>query len=280
MSYDQILFEVSENVATITLNRPDRLNAFTPTMFAELRDALNKVEAEDNLRLSIVTGAGRCFCAGMDMALGASTFDQTQLAETAAPTQDTGLITIAMEFYFGLKKPVIVAINGAAVGVGVTMILPFDIRIAAESARLALAFNRRGVLPELASPWLLPRMIGISKAAELMYTGRMLSAQESLEYGLVSKVVPDDQLMSAARELADEIIVNCAPVSTSLTKQMLWQFLLETDVHKAEAINNRYFAWSGMQPDAREGVVSFLEKRPPEWSMKVPADLPEFFPLQ
>ena len=279
MSYDQILFEASDNVATITLNRPDRLNAFTPTMFAELRDALNKVEADDNLRVSILTGAGRCFCAGMDMALGASTFDQSQVAQTSAPTQDTDF-TAAMEFYFGLNKPVIVAVNGAAVGVGVTMILPFDIRIAAESARLALAFNRRGVLPELASPWLLPRMIGISKAAELMYTGRMLSAQESLEYGLVSKVVPDDQLMSAARELADEIIVNCAPASTALTKHMLWQFLLEPDVRKAEAINNRYFAWSGMQPDAREGVMSFLEKRPPEWSMKVPKDLPEFFPLQ
>jgi len=279
MSYDQILFEVSDNVATITLNRPDRLNAFTPIMFAELRDALNKVEADGSLRISIVTGAGRCFCAGMDMALGASTFDQSQLAQTSTPTQETDL-TSAMEFYFGLKKPVIVAINGAAVGIGVTMILPFDIRIAGESARLALAFNRRGVLPELASPWLLPRMIGISKAAELMYTGRMLSAQESLEYGLVSKVVPDDQLMSAARELADEIVVNCAPVSTALTKHMLWQFLLETDVRKAEEINNSYFAWTGMQPDAREGVVSFLEKRPPEWSMKVPADLPEFFPLQ
>ena len=136
MSYDQILFEVSDNVATIKLNRPDRLNAFTPIMFAELRDALNKVEADDSLRLSILTGAGRCFCAGMDMALGASTFDQSQLAQTSAPTQDTGLITIAMKFYFGLKKPVIVAINGAAVGVGVTMILPFDIRIAGESARL------------------------------------------------------------------------------------------------------------------------------------------------
>lgn len=277
MAYEQILFDVTDQVATITLNRPERLNAFTGVMFAEMRDALTKVEQDDGLRVTIVTGAGRGFCAGADMSSGGATFDRAE-GQGSRPVQEQPRDS-ALKFYFGLKKPVIVAINGAAVGIGVTMILPFDIRIAGESARLALAFNRRGVLPELASPWLLPRIIGVSKAAELMYTGRMLSAQEALEYGLVSKVVPDAELMSAARELADEIAINCAPVSTALTKAMLWQFLGEPDFEKAEAINDRYFAWTGTQPDAVEGVTAFLQKRTPNWSMKVSEDMPDFFPL-
>lgn len=275
MNYEQILFDVKDQVAVITLNRPERLNAFTGQMMQEFLDALQKVEDNDDLRVSIVTGAGRGFCAGADLAGGGKTFDASQREESNQTMQrDPGFSTI--KFYLGLKKPVIVAINGPAVGVGVTMILPLDIRIASESARIGLIFNRRGVLPELASPWFLPRIIGISRAAELMYTGRILNAQEALEYGLVSRVVPDDKLMDSAFELAHEIADNCAPVSVALTKQMLWQFLFETDIEKVEKINSNYFRWSGQQPDAREGVLSFLEKRPPKWTMSVSKDMPDF----
>ena len=274
MSYEQILFDVKDQVAVITLNRPERLNAFTGVMIQEFMDALQQVEDDDDLRVSIVTGAGRGFCAGADLAGGGKTFDSRGREESAQTQRRPGSSTV--KFFLGLKKPVIAAINGPAVGVGVTMILPLDIRIAAESARIGLIFNRRGVLPELVSPWLLPRIIGISKAAELMYTGRILNAQESLEYGLVSRVVPDDKLMDSAFELAREIAVNCAPVSVALTKQMLWQFLLENDLDKMEKINSAYFRGSGQKPDAREGVLSFLEKRTPKWTMSVSKDMPDF----
>ncbi len=277
MDYEQIIFEISDQIATITLNRPERLNAYTWKMSMEMWDAIMKVENDPNLRVLIITGAGRGFCAGADLSGGAKTFDGSDRPrEVDERTKDMGSL---ISLYFSLKKPVIVAINGPAVGVGVTMILPFDIRIASESARIGLLFNRRGVLPEIACPWILPRIIGISKAAELMYTGRILNAKEALEFGLVSRVVPDDKLMDTAKAIAEEILL-CAPVSVSLTKRMLYQFLTETDIDKVERINNQYFGWTGLKPDAREGVVSFLEKRKPEWKMKVPGDLPKFFPLK
>ncbi|HEC39213.1 MAG TPA: enoyl-CoA hydratase [bacterium] len=277
MEYEQILFEVSDQIATITLNRPERLNAYTGRMANEMWDALTKVEANPKLRVTIITGAGRGFCAGADLSGGGDTFDRTnQPREQGERARPEGSL---IQRYFKLKKPVIVAINGPAVGVGVTLILPFDIRIAAESARIGIVFNRRGVIPEIACPWILPRIVGISKAAELMYTGRILNAKEALEFGIVSRVVPNDKLMDTAKEIAEEILL-CAPVSVALTKRMLYQFLTESDINKAERINHRYFGWTGTQPDAREGVVSFLEKRKPEWKMKVPGDLPEFFPLE
>ncbi len=277
MDYEQILYDTADSIATITLNRPERLNAYTPKMLEELFHALERVDKDDALRVSIVTGAGRGFCAGADLAEGGDTFGSIGEDGEAPEKSRTDN---PLSFYFSLTKPVIVAINGPAVGIGVTMILPFDIRIAAESARLGLIFNRRGILPELGSPWLLPKIIGISRAAELMYTGRILNAQESLDYGLVSQVVPDDQLMDKARELATEIIVNCAPVSIALTKSMLYGFLTENDLDKIERINHDYTAWVGKQPDATEGVKSFLEKRPAEWKLSVPADLPENFPAE
>ena len=278
MDYEQIIFETTDEIATITLNRPERLNAWTWQMGREVWDAIYKVENDPNLRVTIMTGAGRGFCAGADLSRGATTFDGSnrprEEQQQRARQQGT-----AISRYFSLKKPVIVAINGPTVGVGVTFILPFDIRIASESARIGIVFNRRGIIPEIACPWLLPRIVGISRAAELMYTGRILNAQESLEFGLVSRVVPDDKLMDVAREIADEILL-CAPVSVALTKTMLYQFLTETDVDKAELINHRYFGWTGLQPDAREGVVSFLQKRRPKWKLKVPGDLPGFYPLE
>lgn len=277
MSYEQILFDTADEIGTITLNRPERLNAHTPRMLEEMFNALDRVEKDDSLRVTIITGAGRGFCAGADLSAGAKTFDRSQ--EKRPAEEEKRLTAHPLRFCFGLTKPVIVAINGPAVGIGITMILPFDIRIAAESARIGFIFNRRGILPELSSPWLLPKIIGISKAAELMYTGRILNAQEALDYGLVSQVVPDDELMDKARELATEIAVNCAPVSIALTKSMLYGFLTENDLDKVERVNDDYVAWLGQQPDAKEGVVSFLEKRPPRWNLSVPADLPEPFPF-
>ena len=275
VSYQDIIFEKSGQIGIITLNRPDRLNAFTWTMGNEMREALAAVDEDPELRVTIITGAGRGFCAGADLGGGERTFESRNPRETVAAERGERPAS-TVEFYFSLKKPVIVAYNGPAVGVGVTMTLPFDIRIAAESARLGIVFNRRGIIPEVACPWILPRIVGISRAAELMYTGRILNAREALEFGLVSRVVPDEDLMPTARALAEEIAVNCAPVSVALTKQMLFRFLGEPDVAAAERVNQRYFQWVGQQPDAREGVMSFLEKRKPAWSMKVPGDMPDF----
>jgi enoyl-CoA hydratase/carnithine racemase len=280
MSYEQILFDVSERVATITLNRPERLNAFTYVLAAEMIDALHKVENDDGLRVTILTGAGRAFCAGMDLSAGATTFDPSgQQEDSEEKSEKATPVDNILSSLLNLKKPVIVAVNGPVVGVGLTMTLPMDIRIAAESARFGMVFVRRGVIPELASPWFLPRIVGVSKAAELMYTGRIIGAQEALECGLVSRVVPDAELLNSARELATEIATHAAPVSIALTKRMLWQFLAENDLEKVEQINHAYFAWTGAQPDCHEGIVSFIEKRPPRWTMRVSKDMPDFFPL-
>jgi len=277
MDYKFIIFEIKDEIATITLNRPERLNAWTYDMSIEIWDAIERVENDPNLRVTIITGAGRGFCAGADLSGGGSTFDGSNRPRGVDErTRDAGSL---IKRYFLLKKPVIVAINGPVVGVGVTFILPFDIRIASESARIGIVFNRRGVIPEISCPWILPRIIGLSRAAELMYTGRIINAKEALEYGLVSRVVPDEKLMETAYEIADEILLS-APVSVTLTKRMVYQFLTETDINKAEMINHRYFGWTGLQPDAKEGVVSFLQKRRPKWKLKVPGDLPDFFPLE
>lgn len=278
MGYDQILLDTSDGIATLTLNRPKKLNAWTPHMAGEILDALKKVDEDDSVMVTILTGAGRGFCAGMDLSGGGSTIDASARQEEASDSSFPSTTEIVRTL-LDLKKPVIAAINGPAVGVGVTMILPMDIRIASESARIGLVFVRRGVVPELASPWFLPRIIGVSKAAELLYTGRIIGAQEALECGLVSRVVPDAQLMDVAREMAGEIAQNAAPVPLALTKRMLWQFLGMNDPEKADEINMAYFAWTGMQPDCKEGIVSFLEKRPPKWTMKVSQDMPDFFPL-
>jgi len=269
MAFKEILFEKSEQIATLTFNRPEKLNAFTWNMMAEIREAVMDAENDPDIRVTIITGAGRGFCAGFDMSRGEDTFDGEK-----KPIKPASLL-----YYFSLKKPVIVAYNGPAVGVGVTTTLPYDIRIASESARIGIVFNRRGIIPEVGSPWLLPRIVGVSRAAELMYTGRILNAQEALEYGLVSRVVKDEELMPTARELAKDIAVNCAPVSVALTKHMLYQFLMEPDAEKAVRINHQYFDWTGLQADAKEGVASFMEKRDPDWKLKVPGDLPDFFPL-
>lgn len=275
MSYKEVIFEKSDKIGIITLNRPERLNAFTWTMGNEMRAALTEVENDPELRVSIITGAGRSFCAGADLAGGGGTFNLEDMPEEMKKERANAPPSL-LKWCFALKKPVIVAYNGPVVGVGVTMTLPFDIRIAAESARIGIVFNRRGITPEIGCAWLLPRIVGISAAAEIMYTGRLLSAQEALDFGLVSRVVPDDELMPTAKALANEIAINCAPVSVALTKKMLYDFLTATDVAEMEETNKQYFLYSGKTPDAMEGVMSFMQKRKPEWSMKVPGDMPDF----
>jgi enoyl-CoA hydratase/carnithine racemase len=272
---EQILIDVADGIATLTLNRPERLNAYTPQMRQELAAAFAACEHDDGVRVIVVTGAGRGFCAGADMAGGDAAFDRSQ---------DEGYLQqIAAERArsvrpWELSKPIIAAINGPAVGVGITMTLQWDIRVAAESAKIAFAFVRRGVMPEALSTWILPRLIGVSRAAELLYSGRTLSACEALEMGVVGRVLPDADLLPTVRELALDIARNAAPVSVALTKRMIWHNLTEPDMYRAEAIEQRLFSWTGAQPDAREGVKAFLEKRAPRWSMKVSSDLPDFLP--
>src|SRR5436190_14615666 len=275
-TYEQIIYDVADNVATITLNRPDQLNAFTTTMMRELIDAFDHSDADDDVRAVVVTGSGRGFCAGADLSGGGETFNAGDRKPTPEQIRDGGgLLTLRI---FEFKKPVIAAINGPAVGVGVTMTLPMDIRLASESAKLGFVFARRGIVPEAASSWFLPRVVGISKAAEWTYTGRVFPASEALEAGLVRSVHPDDELLPAAYELAREIAENTSAVSVALTRQMLWRMLGESHPMGAHRVDSDGINAMGNSDDAREGVMSFLEKRPPAFTMRPTTDMPDFFP--
>jgi enoyl-CoA hydratase/carnithine racemase len=292
MAFSEIKYDVADKIATITLNRPEKLNAFTGVMMAELIEAFGKADADDDVRVVIVTGAGRGFCAGADLSAGAKTFDygaRTDRPEKAGvPVKDGnvdwshegvrdggGRVTLRI---FECLKPVIGAINGPAVGIGVTMQLPMDIRIASETARFGFVFARRGIVPEACSSWFLPRLVGISKAMEWCATGRVFDAKEALEAGLVSKVVKPEELMPAAHALAREIADNTSPVSVALTRQMLWRMLGADHPMEAHKIDSRGVFARGQQADAKEGVVSFLEKRPANFPDKVSKDLPKYFP--
>lgn len=270
MTYETILFDISDFVATITLNRPERLNAFNPTMADELFTALEHCSQDDQVRVIIVTGAGRVFSAGADLETGGSTFDRSQAQ--GERTED--------EFWsrvrgWDVPKPIIAAFNGSAVGYGLTLPLQWDLRIAAENARFGFVFTRRGLTPEALSTWILPRLLGFSKAADLLLSGRMITAAEALELGLVSRVVPGEQLLATAREVASDIAVNASPVAVSLTKQLLWYMMTETDLKRAGRLEDACFAWTGAQADAYEGVSAFLEKRAPQWVLKPSTDTPD-----
>ena len=276
MDYTEIAYEVADRVLTITLDRPDRLNAFTWVMHRELIDAFDRADADDDVRVIVVTGRGRGFCAGADLGGGGQTFDHTEQLEQQGEHRDEGgLVTLRI---FRCTKPVIAAVNGAAVGVGATMTLPMDIRLASENARYGFVFARRGLVPEAASSWFLPRVVGISKAAEWTFTGRVFGADEAHAAGLVRSVHPADELLPTAYALAQEIVENTSAVSVSLTRQMLWRMLGEPHPMSAHQVDSRAINAMGASPDAREGVMSFLEKRPPRFTMRPSADMPAFYP--
>jgi enoyl-CoA hydratase/carnithine racemase len=280
--YTEIAYEVADRVATITLDRPAKLNAFTGTMMAELARAYTEADADDGVRAVVVTGRGRGFCAGADMGRGAATFDAND-PERAAERKDVGTIGGVPRDGGGVtslttaacRKPVIAAINGPAVGIGATMTLPMDIRIASDTARFGFVFARRGLVPEAASSWFLPRIVGISQAMEWVATGRVFDAQEALAGRLVSKVLPPDELLPYAYGIAREIADNTSAVSVALSKQMLWSMLGADTPWEAHRIDSAGIYHLGRSADAREGVTSFLEKRPPAYPDTVSADYPE-----
>lgn len=291
-SFETLLYEVSDHVLTLTLNRPDKLNAFNGPMMNELLAAFDAADADDDVRAIIVTGAGRAFCAGADLSSGAKTFDyavRDDLGNRHAKAQGAdgfdwsdesvrdggGRVTLRI---YECLKPVIAAINGPAVGIGATMLLAMDVRLASDAARIGFVFSRRGITPEACSSWFLPRLVGISRALEWTYTGRIFPADEAKAAGLVLDTHAPDALLPAARALAAEIVTHAAPVSVALTRQMMWRMLGADHPMEAHKIDSRSIYARGAAADAREGVGSFLEKRPAQFTNRVSTDMPSFFP--
>lgn len=277
MSYSQIRYEVEDGVLLLTLDRPEKLNAFTRTMLDELLDALDRADADDAVRAIVFTGAGRAFCAGADLSAGAGTFDaEANPNRPKGLNRDGGgLLTLRL---YDCLKPVIAAVNGAAVGVGATMQLPMDVRIASDDARFGFVFARRGIVPEACSSWFLPRVVGISRALEWSCSGRVFDAEEALAGGLVSEITAPGALIDRAREKALEIAANTSAVSVALTRQMMWRMLGADHPMEAHRLDSRGVHHLGQSGDAREGVASFLEKRPPAFPNRVSRDMPDFFP--
>jgi enoyl-CoA hydratase/carnithine racemase len=284
MSFEQITTELSDGIFTITLNRPERLNAWTATMGRELIEAFDAADADDDVRAIIMTGAGRGYCAGADLSAGGETFDYAARAQDASlltpgagdvPRDNGGEFTLRI---FASTKPVIGAINGPAVGVGATMTLPMDVRLAADDARIGFVFARRGIIPEACSSWFLPRVVGISRAMEWVSTGRVFSAQEGLDAGLLRSLHSADELLPAARALATEIAENTAPVSVALARQLMWRMLGAEHPMVAHRADSRGMLARGQSADAAEGVTAFLEKRPAHFPDRVSEGLPDIFP--
>jgi len=267
---EQIRYEVAGRVATITLDRPERLNAFTHQMAAELIGAFDRADADDGVRAVVVTGAGRGFCAGADLSGGGGRFDRGAVDE--AVRDEGGRVSLRI---YASTKPVIAAINGPAVGVGVTMTLPMDIRLASTAARIGFVFARRGIVPEAASSWFLPRLVGISQAAEWVYTGRVFGAEEARAGGLVSSVHAPEELLPAAYALATEIADNTSAVSVAVARRLMWRMLGADSPVRAHIADSRAMSALGGGADAYEGVQAFLDKRPAEFPMLVSSDLPE-----
>ncbi len=283
MSYETIRLERNGHVATLTLDRPDRLNAFNDTMVRELVDACDVIDADDAIRAVVVTGAGRAFCAGADLGRGQETFDAEARARHDGDGDDRwangvrrdggGIVTLR---FFDLTKPLIAAVNGPAVGIGITMTLPMDVRLLADGAKIGFVFARRGITPEACSSWFLPRLVGMSQAARWCYSGRVFEAAEAADGGLGELVAPD-QLLRRAYELAEEF-AESAPVSVALTRRLLWRGLTFAHPMEAHRADSRSIQALGRMADAREGVTSFLEKRPPVWSLRPSEELPDVFP--
>ena len=284
MKFETIKYEVKDKILTITLNRPDRLNAFTGQMMNDLISAFDSASNDDEVRVVIVTGEGRGFCAGADLGAGEATFNRDENPR-AKKTDDKenlewlrdggGRTTLAI---YDCSKPIIAAINGPAVGVGVTMTLPMDIRLANDEAKFGFVFARRGLVPEAASSWFLPRIVGISKSLEWTFSGKVFDAEEALNGGLIRSIHSKDSLLDEAKKIANEIIENTSPVSVSMTRQMLWKMLGADHPMEAHKVDSRFIYELGRGDDAKEGVNSFLEKRPPEFPNKVSEDMPEYYP--
>ncbi len=274
MAYEQIAYEVADRVATITLDRPDALNAFTGRMMHEAIDAFDRVDADDEVRAVILTGRGRGFCAGADLSVEGSPF-AGQERDGRVPRDGGGQLALRI---FDCAKPVIAAINGPAVGVGVTMTLPCDVRLASTAARFGFVFARRGIVPEACSSWFLPRVVGISQAAEWVYTGRLFGADEALAARLVRSLHAPDELIPAARALAEEIASSTSAVSVALARRMLWRMLGVPHPMEAHRVDSRGVLVTSRSADAREGVASFLEKRPAQFTDRVSDGLPDIFP--
>jgi enoyl-CoA hydratase/carnithine racemase len=275
--YTEIIYEVSNNIATVTMHRPDKMNAFTGVMMNELLQVFDEIDADDNVRAVIVTGSGRAFCAGADLSHGADTFSDGKMSgqtPTSVRRDGGGMVTLRM---FRCNKPIIGAINGAAVGIGATMTLPMDIRIAADTAKMGFVFTRRGIVPEACSSWFLPRLVGIAQAQEWVLTGRVFLADEALRGGLVRSIHPQAELLQVARDLAQEIVDNTAPVSVALARQMMWRMLGASHPMEAHRVDSRGIQERGRSADTREGVMSFLQKRPAVFTDMVSTDVPDIF---
>jgi enoyl-CoA hydratase/carnithine racemase len=277
MDYSTILYDLEDNVLIITLNRPEILNAFNREMMTEMIDALDKADADDNVRAIIVTGAGRGFCAGADLSAGGNTFN----AEARNDRQDGlhrdggGRLTLRI---FECKKPIVAAINGAAVGIGATMTLPMDIRLCSTKAKFGFVFARRGIVPEACSSYFLPRVVGISQALEWCYSGRVFPGNEALAGGLVRSVHEPEDLLTAAKAIVREIADNTSSISVTLIRQMMWKMLGADHPMEAHKIDSRGIYFAGKAADAKEGVESFLQKRAAKFPLKVSEDMPEFYP--
>ncbi|MEB1806707.1 MAG: crotonase/enoyl-CoA hydratase family protein [Bacillaceae bacterium] len=272
--FQTIKCDITDHIMTITLQRPDRMNAFNMEMLDDLLVAFDQADEDDNVRVIIVTGEGRAFCAGADLDNGDQSF--TGEVDDDVEFRDSGGI-LALRIY-DLKKPIIAAINGPAVGIGITMTLPMDIRIASTQAKMGFVFCRRGIAPEACSGWFLPRIVGISQASEWVLTGRVFPAQEALNSRLVSKIVEPEDLLPTAQAIAKEIAENTSATSVALSRQLLWRMLGADHPARSHEIESKMINWSSNQADAKEGVASFFEKRPAEFTLKVSKDMPPFYP--
>ena len=279
MDFKNILLEQRENIAVLFLNRPNKLNAFTFSMMEEIISALDSLEADDSVHAVIITGKGRAFCAGADLSSGQDTFnpsfDDFAVQESDFRRDSGGILTLRM---YKFLKPIVMACNGPAVGIGASMQLAADIRLASDQARFGFVFNNRGIVPDACSSWFLPKIVGISRALELTYSGRIIDAQEALQLNLVSSIHDSEKLLSNALDITKKMVQNSAPVSISLTRQMLWRSLESSGPYDAHVIESKAIDSRGASEDAKEGVSSFLEKRPAEFKNKVSSDMPEFFP--
>ena len=279
MDYKNILLEQRDNIAVLSLNRPNKLNAFTFSMMEEMIDALDALDADDNVHALIITGKGRAFCAGADLSSGQETFnpsfDDFAVQESDFRRDSGGILTLRM---YKFLKPIVIACNGPAVGIGASMQLAADVRLASDQARFGFVFNNRGIVPDACSSWFLPKIVGISSALELTYSGRIIDASEALKLNLVSSIHDSENLLNNAIDFVKNMVKNSAPVSIALTRQMLWRSLEGSGPYDAHVVESKAIDSRGASEDAKEGVSSFLEKRGAEFKNKVSLDMPSFFP--